>query len=108
MKLTFNGQGTIVTSIEQLDTELSRFDTVQTFELWIQVLDGPMMSMLRNGPSAFLMYVRLIGDAGFTTRTAATSAGTASFRLANGQIDEYPLSCVSSSRTVTKRLRTSL
>lgn len=54
-----------------------------------------MLSMLRDGANAFLMYLRAEGDAGFTSRGASGRSGTAAFRLGNGQQDEYPLSwCV--------------
>jgi hypothetical protein len=51
--------------------------------------------MLRNGDTAWLMYIRYPGDAGFSSRGDTRRSGTAEFRLSNGQVDEYPLAwCV--------------
>lgn len=78
--------------MEQL---LKGFDAEVRFELWLKTDHGPMISMLRNEANAFLMYLRAEGDAGFTSRSAQDRSGTATFRLSNGQEDEYPLSwCV--------------
>jgi hypothetical protein len=79
-------------SIEAFSIELDVFDGEPAFELWLRVPNGTSMSMLRNGPNAFLMYLRFRGDSGFTSRASPAKPGTASFRLSNGQEDEYPLS----------------
>jgi hypothetical protein len=95
MKITFNDELKRCDSIEALGVLLDEFDQEAMFELWIQIHGGSSMSMLRNGQNAFLMYLRFAGDAGFTSRAAHPRPGKSTFRLANGQIDEYPLSwCV--------------
>jgi len=50
-----------------------------------------MLSMLRSGANAFLMYLRYEGDSGYTSRGHLDRSGVASYVLANGQVDEYPL-----------------
>jgi hypothetical protein len=72
---------------------LDLFDQVRIFELWASVSqDGPSLSMLRNGPCAWLMYLRFNGDAGFVSQGELTQTGKASYTLSNGQVDHYPLS----------------
>jgi hypothetical protein len=90
--LLINTQELQVDSIEELDEALSRSAQLPAFELWISVPDGPSMAMLRNGSHAWLMYLRLSGDPGFVSQGDATKAGTASYTLSNGQVDEHPLS----------------
>ena len=92
IEVTFNGQTRHCESIEAFGLELDSFDAEPAFELWLSVPDGASMSMLRNGPNAFLMYLRFPGDSAFTSRASPAKPGTASFRLSNGQEDEYPLS----------------
>ena len=53
------------------------------------------MVMLRNAEHAWLMYLRFDGDSGFVTKGDQTQHGACTYRLSNGQVDEYPLSwCV--------------
>jgi hypothetical protein len=92
IEVTFNGQARHCESIEAFGLELESFDAEPAFELWLSVPNGASMSMLRNGPNAFLMYLRFPGDSGLTSRVGPAKPGTASFRLSNGQEDEYPLS----------------
>jgi hypothetical protein len=90
--ITSNGQPVSIATIEDLGNFLDRLDQEPRFELWVSVPDGPSMSMLRNGPHAWLMYLRFNGDAGFVSRGDATRTGSADYTLSNGQVDEYPLS----------------
>jgi len=95
LTITFNDEHKSCDSVEALGLLLDEFDQVPVFELWIKVMGGPSMSMLRNHDRAFLLYLRQMGDSGFTSRVAGTVSGTSPFRLANGQLDEYPLNwCV--------------
>jgi hypothetical protein len=51
--------------------------------------------MLRNGDRAWLIHMRFNGDSGLLTRGDTQCEGTCHYKLANGQVDEYPLSwCV--------------
>ena len=92
MKMTVNDQHTEIQSLEQLDLALNQIEALDTFELWVTTPNGPFMSMLRSGPHAFLMYLRFSGDAGFSSRATTPMQGKVAFTLANGQVDEYPLS----------------
>jgi hypothetical protein len=91
MELQFNGTAIPITSLEQLGTVFDECDLASEFELWVSVDRFPSMCMLRNGNHAWLMHVR--GE-----DKSAHSIGkyegndVCCFRLANGQLDEYPLS----------------
>jgi hypothetical protein len=91
----FNKRRRRCNSVWAFEQLLKRFNEEATFELWLKTDHGPMISMLRNEANGFLMYLRADGDAGFTSRSVQDRSGTATFRLSNGQEDEYPLSrCV--------------
>jgi hypothetical protein len=92
IEVIFNKRNHSCNSVWALEQLQRSFDEQGTFELWLKAGHGPMISMLRNGPNAFLMYLRADGDSGFTSRNAKEKLGTAPFRLSNGQDDQYPLS----------------
>ena len=92
VEVTFQGQSETIASVEQLGSALNRFDRKQEFELWASVPNGPSMCMLRSGENAWLMYLRHVGDSGFRSLGSSGRLGVAGYTLANGQIDEYPLS----------------
>src|SRR5262249_52772419 len=80
-------------SIEELLCgALDRFDLESSFELWVATEDGPSIVMLRNQDNAWLMYLRFTGDSGFVTKGDQNRQGVSTYKLSNGQIDEYPLS----------------
>jgi hypothetical protein len=87
----FNGQREDISSIEQFGQALDKFDRNSNFELWLSVQDGASICMLRNKRHAWLMYLRFEGDSGFVSQGHSACAGVASYKLANGQTDEYPL-----------------
>ena len=87
----FNDEHKDLSSIDDLNEALTGFDDELNFDLWVSITDGPMINMMRSGPDAFLMYLRFAEDTGFTSRSHCSRVGTASFRLANGQGDEFPL-----------------
>jgi hypothetical protein len=90
--VSFNGELQSIVSIEDFGSALDRFDQIAQFELWLSVPGGASIAMLRNGPHAFLMYLRFSGDAGFASRGEAEKSGETSYTLSNGQVDSYPLS----------------
>ena len=93
ISVTFNGEQQDVSSIEQFGVALDRFDGTSEFELWLSSSEGQSICMLRNGPRAWLMYLRDgDGDRGFTSQGDADCIGVTSYKLSNGQVDEYPLS----------------
>jgi hypothetical protein len=89
--VSFNGAAESVSSLEGFSQALDRFDAEADFELWLSVSDGPSMCMLRNGGSAFVMYLRFAGDSGFVSGGSCVTEGSIEYRLSNGQIDGYPL-----------------
>ena len=89
--MQFNGNTISITSLEQLGAVLNEFDFVPEFELWVSAKSFPSMSMLRNGEHACLMYVGNDDDSVHSIGKHEGS-GVCNFRLANGQVDEYPLS----------------
>lgn len=91
-QIIFNGQAEEIESLEDLGEALDRFDQCQQFELVCTVTNGPSLFMLRNGGLAWVMYLRYAGDAGFHSQGDSNNTGSATFRLSNGQVDEYPIS----------------
>lgn len=92
MKVTFKGITQPYETFEEFGPVLGHFDLEQQFELWISAPGGQSISMLRNGDNAWLMYLRFDGDTGSVTQGAQPTDGTCVYTLANGQMDEYPLS----------------
>jgi hypothetical protein len=94
MKITFNGTELSIASIEELGSFLDELDLEERFEFWISAEEGPSMCMLRDGERGWLMYLHFDGDSGLVTK-GPDRQGTGTYKLSNGQIDEYPLSwCV--------------
>jgi len=71
-------------------------NTPQYRELWVESPDGQSLCALINGDRGWLMYLRHPdGDAGFSSRNPSydgPSNAMISYRLSNGQLDEYPAS----------------
>ena len=88
----FNGETRQLSSIEELRALLLLAENSAMFELWAVAPGGESLCMLRNRDNALLMYLRQNGDSGLSSRSAVHREGFASFRLSNGQHDEYPLS----------------
>lgn len=92
MKITFNGSNLWIGSVEELNNALDCLDREAQFEFWIRAEAGPSMCMLRNGERGWLMYLHICGDGGLVTKGDQGEQGTYTYKLSNGQIDEYPLS----------------
>jgi Immunity protein Imm1 len=63
-------------------------------EVWLTVEDGPGFALLKSGPRALCLFVRELGDPGFTSRQFPRERrrGLLDFHLASGQVDQYPAS----------------
>jgi hypothetical protein len=92
MNISFNGADLSIGSVEELGSFLDWLDRIAQFEFWIRADHGPSMCMLRNGEDGWLMYLQFHGDGSFVTQGDRRRKGTCTYELANGQIDEYPLS----------------
>ncbi|UGY03580.1 Imm1 family immunity protein [Bradyrhizobium quebecense] len=92
MNVSFNAADTVVGSVEELGLALDRFHEEQQFELWLSAPTGRAIAMLRNGEHAWLMHLRFSGDDGFVTKGEDNGGQLVAYRLANGQVDEHPLS----------------
>ena len=90
--VTFNEQQQDISSIEEFGVALDHFDRVAQFELWLSSSVGQSICMLRNGPNAWLMYLRHTGDSGLRSQGDNGRNGVETYKLGNGQVDEYPLS----------------
>jgi hypothetical protein len=91
-----------VATVEEYAKESSNvaaryFDMTDTQyrELWVESPDGQSLCALINGDRGWLMYLREMGDAGFSSRNpdyAGPADAMIEYRLANGDTDEYPAS----------------
>ena len=60
-------------------------------EIWLSGHGSTSFCILSNGELAFMMYLRYDGDSGFSSRSSSQpSDAMVAFKLANGQMDEYP------------------
>jgi len=92
VEVTFNGISRAYEAFEEFAPVLRRSNLEPLFELWISAPGGQAMSMLRHGDNAWLMHLRFEGDRGSVTQGAHHGDETCAYTLANGQVDEYPLS----------------
>ena len=63
-------------------------------EAWLTVDRGPGFALLKSGDRALCLFVRSIGDSGFTSRQCKRERrrGDLEFHLAGGKVDHYPAS----------------
>jgi hypothetical protein len=95
MHLSVNNLHFDVDSRDQLQLALARFIQEEFREIWLGFPEFPALSALLNEDRALLMYLREVGDAGFTSRNPAyrgDEGEVIQYKLSNGQIDEYPAS----------------
>jgi hypothetical protein len=95
LNVIFNGTDFSCGLIEEFGVTLDRFDSEPQFELRVSTQNGRSIAMLRNGDHAWLTYLRFQGDSGVVTRGDQGTGGSCTYRLANGEVNEIPLSwCV--------------
>jgi len=96
MELKINKVQYEVSELDELQVRLPQIRRTQFSEVWLQHTDGwPALCALINGESAWLMFLRYEGDAGFSTRDPKYSGppkAKIEYYLSNGQRDEYPAS----------------
>jgi len=114
MELRVNGHGSQIASVADLSRKLAPFASQQFREIWVSMdAGGPSLCALMNTNVGWLMYLRHDdGDTGFSSRNpmyneSDTLGGLAfdgrygrehvpvvTYRLSNGQEDEFPASWV--------------
>ncbi len=91
VRLQLDGLALDVATTERLGQALDEAAARTIFELVACVDEGPAIFMLRNGPHAWLMYLREPGHTGFHSCGNPDREGVAAFTRSNGQVDEHPL-----------------
>lgn len=89
-------------AVEELQGFLQVARRHEFVEIWVDHGPFPSLCALVHAESAWLMYLRHEGDAGFSSRSASFSGPpeqTIDFMLSNGQVDEYPASWTYPSET---------
>ena len=78
----------------RLRSALVRIAREEFAEVWLTVDGGPGFALLKSGDRALCLFVRSIGDAGFTSRQCRGERrrGELEFRLTGGKVDHYPAS----------------
>lgn len=89
---SFNGKSLSIGSLEALGSTLDSIHSISEFELWLSAASGQAMCMLRKEKHAWLLYLRHPGDSGMTSQGDVNLSGSETYKLSNGQADEYPLS----------------
>ena len=95
MEISLNDDSAKCGSTAELADKLDEIRGSDQAEVWLSAARGSSICLLKSEENIFLIYLREAGDSGFHSLGAKARAGSFSVRLANGQIDEYPLSwCV--------------
>ncbi len=94
MELNLHGEAVAIASLADLRQALARAQSLAQCELWLTMTvdaeQGPALCMLKNGASAWLLYVSGQDDASFHSLGDEEEEGECSYWLANGQVDVYP------------------
>ena len=93
MNLTINDKHYSECEAGEFEALIRQAGSVSDVEIWLNHQDGPALCALMNANGGWLMFLREEGDAGFSSRNPAIDPGdgaTETYRLANGQMDEYP------------------
>ena len=94
MELNLHGEAVAIASLADLRQALARAQSLAQCELWLTMTvdaeQGPALCMLKNGASAWLMYVSGQDDASYHSLGDEEEEGECSYWLANGQVDVYP------------------
>jgi Immunity protein Imm1 len=105
--LIINDEQVDVGSGDKLRDILRKYETTQFREIWLRVPGGPSLAALMNRDMGWLMYLRESGDAGFSSRNPDFAGGDKTvieYKLANGQLDEYPANWALGENDVLKAL----
>ena len=95
MQFLLNAQELSLPTARDLRQCLEQVRQRQFSEVWlIAGVDGPSLTMLINGASAWLMYLQNQDDVGFHSLNPSYRGPAElrmEFQLSNGQMDEYPV-----------------
>ena len=90
-KLSLGGTELTGVTSATLDEHIARALRAPYVELWLERDDRRLLCMLKSGERALLLFMEEPGAVGRTSRSDdGVLPSTLSFRLDNGQIDEYP------------------
>ena len=92
MKAHLNDKEIHINSEEELSDYLEKIDSTEHVEAWFFSPEQSSICLLKNGGNTFLMYLRYPEDIGFVSDSQCKESGCIEYTLANGQVDEYPLS----------------
>jgi hypothetical protein len=91
MEVLINKKPTNCLSLAEFSQLLDEIDSLPNAEVWLSSPNGPLICLLKSEGNTFLMYLRHTRDHGFTSVGDGSREGKFHVRLANGQVDEYPL-----------------
>jgi WD40 repeat protein len=89
--IIIDNQKTELKSRDHLISILNTASTDNYHEIWLEGHGKNTLCILTNPDTAFLMYLRHVGDSGFRSNNkSGDESKTQEFKLSNGQIDLYP------------------
>lgn len=92
MELRIDSEKSGAVSAEDLRGRLARIAVERHSDIAL-IAGGKAVSLLKSGDRAMLVFFRATGDPGLTSRAGdGPHDHSLRFRLANGQVDEYPAS----------------
>lgn len=92
MNLLINGNSKIINSIEEYKSFYAQYENEKYLEINISTENNKSIIALLNENYLIAVFLRFDGDSGFyTINEENNSEELISFKLSNGQIDEYPL-----------------
>jgi len=92
MKIQLNSLEIEIRTDSELSQFLDRIDAIEKLEGLVKSKENRSLSILKSGDEIFLMYIEFPGDEGVVTGSHDVDSKLIEFRLANGQVDEYPQS----------------
>ena len=93
---------------EEFEALIRQASLASDLEVWLNHHDGAALCALMNANGGWLMFLREPGDPGFSSRNSAMDLNEdakETYRLANGQEDEYPRHWTFSRSSVFDALR---
>jgi len=92
MKAHLNDKEIEIGSELEFSEYLDQIDSTENVEAWIMSSSESSLCLLKKQDYTFLMYLRFPTDSGFVSDSQSNNSNSVEFIMANGQVDEYPLS----------------